>query len=78
VSSRRRNQARHKDSVNNNSLLGKKYAFNRLKAGCLKSESNGSGFKVEIFIEKLLVLGHVGSWDDFLDLGHCLLKKDIE
>jgi hypothetical protein len=38
----------------------------------------GSGFKIEKFIKKLLALGHSGPWGDFLDLGHSLVKKDIE
>jgi hypothetical protein len=35
----------------------------------------GSGVKVEICTKKLL---DFGSWGDFLSLGHCLVKRDIE
>jgi hypothetical protein len=54
--SKRRIQARCKNSVK---FIRRGYTFNRLKAGCLQSENSGSGFKVGIFIEKLLALGHL-------------------
>jgi hypothetical protein len=77
-SSCRRIQAWHKDSVKVIvKFIRKGYTFTRLKTGCLYSEID-SGLNVAIFIEKLLTLILFGSWDDFLSLGHFLLKKEIE
>jgi hypothetical protein len=42
----------------------------------LRGENDGSGFKVGIFTEKLLVLGPFGPWGDFLGLGVIVLLKD--
>jgi hypothetical protein len=46
--------------------------------GHLKGENDGSDFKAGVFIKNLLVWGPSGTWDDFLGLGHCLVKRDIE
>jgi hypothetical protein len=60
ASRKRRIQARCKDSVKVTvKFIRRGYAFNRGKAGCLQSENNGSGFKVGVFLEKLLALGHL-------------------
>jgi hypothetical protein len=45
-----------------------------LKVVCLKGKNYEPGFKVGIFFEKQLALGPFSPWDDFLGLGHCLVK----
>jgi hypothetical protein len=43
-----------------------------------KVRTMDSGFKVKIFTEKLLALDPFGPWSNFLSLGHCLVKRDVE
>jgi hypothetical protein len=40
-----------------------------------QGREDGSGFKVEILIEKLLALGPFGSWHDFLGWVTVLLRE---
>jgi hypothetical protein len=45
-----------------------------MRASHLKGEKDRLGFKVGIFIKEVLTLGLFGPWDNFLGLGHYLVK----
>jgi hypothetical protein len=72
-------QARCKDSVKVTvKFVRKEIHFQQTESKLSLEWEQWSGFKVGIFIAKLLALGPFGPWSGFLSLNHCLIKKDIE
>jgi hypothetical protein len=70
----RRIQVRHKGLVKVTVKFIRKGIHLQQTESGLPQRREGSGFKVGIYVENLLVLGPFSPWDDFLGLDHCLVK----